>query len=77
VFSLPLGTVTNEFDPLDSDGDGLSNAWEAAFGFNPNDSSDGSTDPDDDGLGNLSEMTAGTHPNKKDHPLLSLQVTTD
>jgi hypothetical protein len=52
---LILGTL-----PPDSDGDGLSDAWELQFfgaaGANPND------DPDGDGLSNLREYRAGTNP---------------
>ena len=52
----------------DSDGDGLSNAWEEQFGLDPND--DGSVDinngavgdPDNDGSSNLDEQANGTSP---------------
>lgn len=46
----------------DSDGDGMSNVWEALYGFNPNDASDAALDPDLDGLSNLQEYIAGTGP---------------
>lgn len=53
---LVLGTL-----PLDSDGNGLADAWEQQFfggiGVNPN------ADPDGDGLNNLREYRAGTNPN--------------
>jgi outer membrane protein assembly factor BamB len=54
--------------PRDSDGDGLPNAWEAAFGLatnnaNGDDGPDG--DPDGDGLRNLAEYIAGTDPTNR------------
>lgn len=53
---LVLGSL-----PLDSDGNGLADAWEQQFfggiGVNPN------ADPDGDGLNNLREYRAGTNPN--------------
>jgi hypothetical protein len=52
---LALGTL-----PVDSDGDGMSDAWEALYfgagGANPND------DFDNDGFSNLREFRAGTNP---------------
>jgi hypothetical protein len=51
--------------PDDTDGDGLTNAWETQWGLNPN-SADGDNgaagDPDDDGVLNIDEKNAGTHP---------------
>ena len=53
---LALGTL-----PLDSDGNGLADAWEQQFfgriGVDPH------ADPDGDGLNNLREYRAGTNPN--------------
>lgn len=49
----------------DTDNDGLPDAWEQKFGFNPNSGSgpDGATgDPDGDGVTNLSEFQGGTDP---------------
>jgi hypothetical protein len=52
---LGLGSL-----PSDTDGDGLSDAWEQQYfggsGANPGD------DPDGDGMSNLREYRAGTHP---------------
>jgi hypothetical protein len=52
--------------PNDSDGDGMSNAWEATYGLNPFDPSDAAADPDDDGLTNLGEFNTGTDPTDPD-----------
>lgn len=51
--------------PLDSDGDGLPNEWEARFGLNvaASTGADGPAgDPDHDGRTTLEEYYAGTHP---------------
>ena len=52
-------------DPYDSDGDGLPDSWEEAYGLDPwsasgDDGAEG--DVDGDGLKNLSEYLAGTDP---------------
>jgi hypothetical protein len=47
--------------PVDSDGDGLPDLWETAFGLNP-DGNDANGDPDGDGLSNLQEYGRGTDP---------------
>jgi hypothetical protein len=46
---------------LDSDGDGLPDAWEMAEGTDPS-NPDAQDDPDRDGLNNLEEYQCGTHP---------------
>jgi hypothetical protein len=46
----------------DSDGDGLTDAWEVAVGLNPRDPADAALDLDGDGSSNLSEFLAGTDP---------------
>lgn len=48
---------------VDSDGDGMSDAWELAHGLNPTDTTDAAGDLDGDGLSNLAEYLAGTNPN--------------
>ena len=51
--------------PLDSEVDGLPNAWETVYGLDPFDASgdDGAGgDPDDDGRTNAQELADGTHP---------------
>ncbi len=51
--------------PLDTDGDGLPNAWETAYRLDPFDAAAGSgaaDDPDGDGRTNAQEFADGTHP---------------
>lgn len=50
--------------PVDSDADGMPDAWERKHGFNPHDPSDGAADKDKDGYTNLEEYLNGTDPNK-------------
>ena len=53
-------------DPArDPDGDGITDLWEAYYGFNP-DVSDGGADPDGDGLTNAQEISGGTSPTDAD-----------
>ena len=47
----------------DSDGDGMSDAWERNLGLNPNQAADGALDRDGDGYTNLEEFLNGTNPN--------------
>ena len=46
----------------DSDGDGIPDSWEIAYGFNPTNSADAILDFDADGMSNLNEFLAGTNP---------------
>lgn len=48
--------------PLDTDADGMPDAWENAFGFTTNNPADGAQDADGDGVPNRAEYPAGTHP---------------
>ena len=47
---------------LDSDGDGMFNAWERQYGLDPEAAGDALLDPDQDGLNNADEYNAGTDP---------------
>lgn len=52
---------------LDSDKDGLPDAWEIQFGLNPQLANDAHWDTDGDGRTNLQEYNAGTHPIVAEH----------
>ena len=47
---------------LDSDNDGMPDAWETKYGLDPNDPSDATSDTDNDGVTALDEFLAGTIP---------------
>jgi hypothetical protein len=46
---------------LDPDGDGITDKWEAFYGFDPN-VADGGADPDRDGLSSAEEIAGGSSP---------------
>jgi hypothetical protein len=59
----PSDTAVNVYVlGLDSDGDGMTDAWEEAFQLNPADAGDAAQDSDGDGLSNLLEYQTGGHP---------------
>ena len=47
---------------LDDDNDGIPDAWETTYGFDPLDSTDATKDGDGDGVSNLDEFKQGTNP---------------
>ncbi len=59
----------------DTDGDGIPDAWEIQFGFNPTNSADAALDPDGDTMSNLAEYIAGTNPTNALSVLRILDVT--
>ena len=62
VFRLNRG----DLPIIDTDGDGLSNAWESTYGLDPfraDDIHGAAADPDGDGRTNAQEIADGTHPN--------------
>jgi len=67
-FTVALDIVS---DPLavDTDADGMPDAWESAHGFNPNDPADAAQDADNDGQTNRAEYQAGTDPRDPDSAL--------
>ncbi len=52
-------------DLNDTDNDGMPDAWEERYGFNPYDPSDAVLDGDDDSITNLEEYQQGTNPVQK------------
>ena len=59
----PTPAAANQLAALDTDGDGIPDAYEIANGLNPNDPLDAALDRDGDGKSNLAEYLAGTDPN--------------
>lgn len=75
IRSFP-GTTSRGFaNYIDTDADGLSDAWEIASGTNPL-IADANADPDGDGRTNLDELLAGTNPTSGTS-LFSTEVAAD
>lgn len=55
-------TWTFSVSTEDSDGDGMTDAWEIEYGLDPDDPSDADEDSDGDGVSNLQEYLDGTDP---------------
>ena len=53
---------------VDTDGDGMPDAWETKYGLNPNSAVDASGDLDGDGHANLEECRKGTDPTNPNSP---------
>ncbi|HTD65192.1 MAG TPA: Ig-like domain-containing protein, partial [Candidatus Limnocylindria bacterium] len=79
VVSNTAGSITSSVAALtvtnpDTDGDGLPNWWELAYGLNENSAGDAALDIDGDGMTALQEYRAGTNPNDA-LSVLRLRVT--
>jgi hypothetical protein len=59
----------------DSDGDGIDDDWERAWGLDPADPTDAARDPDQDGFSNLEEYRAGTNPSLEESRLAIASIT--
>ncbi len=71
AFTAPTPGSSNVRPPAtpDYDGDGMSDAFELLYGFNPADPSDGLWDSDGDGVSNADEYLAGTSPRDRNEVL--------
>jgi hypothetical protein len=58
----------------DDDGDGMPDAWEVQYGFDPHNPDDAQGDADLDGISNLAEFKNGTDPTKAPTQSFSLKV---
>ncbi len=72
---MPTPGTANLQAAADTDGDGMSDEWESAHGFDPNNPNDSSLDADGDGQSNLAEYLAGTDPRSATSKF-ALSVTT-
>lgn len=57
-----ISDITTDYGGVDTDGDGMPDAYEQKMDFRPNDASDASQDADGDGFSNLYEYLMGTNP---------------
>lgn len=68
--SQPDSTVSfTDVLAIDSDDDGMPDAWELAHGLNPHNAADALLDADSDGLTNLQEFQLGGNPQARDDRL--------
>ncbi len=65
VGGYPTLTFKESEVPVDSDGDGMPDAWEREHGLDPNNPKDGALDADGDGYTNVEEYLNGTDVNTK------------
>lgn len=65
VGGYPTLTYTPAKVPVDTDGDGMPDAWEIKHKFDPKNAADGALDADGDGYTNVEEYLNGTNPNEK------------
>ena len=68
----PGAAYTKAPEPVDSDGDGLTDSEEADLGTSPS-----KTDTDGDGMNDRLEQTAGTDPNNRNSYFQVLSITSD
>ena len=64
VGGYPSLTFEEHEVPVDSDGDGMPDAWETQHGLDPQNGEDGALDSDGDGYTNVEEYLNGTDPNE-------------
>ncbi len=67
--SSSAASLTVLGQPVDTDEDGMPDAFETSHGLDPRDPADAAMDPDDDGASNLDEYRAGTDPQDADSVL--------
>ncbi len=68
------GSHTSSSSLVDSDGDGIPDIWELAYGLDSHNPADADLDPDGDGMSNLQEYLTGTNP-REPSSVLSLHAT--
>lgn len=65
VGGYPVLTYDPAKVPVDSDGDGMPDAWETKHSLDPKNKADGAIDSDGDGYTNVEEFLNGTNPTEK------------